>query len=241
MLNLKKILAIAIIATFLASIPLAFAENKSDLVKVVYEIKIDANYAKPPGVPGGGKGSSAGYTLIAKGLYNVPVDLYYKPSDEDSIFYTAILNSITEYNSKAPKTLFSGNIIQDYSLVVETNPQDVDYRHELVFGDLGTTGTIAQITAWITRGSKIIVDFDIVFNTNYDWGNPGVTSNTKYSVTYMDTWSIVTHELGHGVGLGDLYQDQWYWQTMYGFADFGQTWKRTLESGDIAGLKALYG
>ena len=57
----------------------------------------------------------------------------------------------------------------------------------------------------------------------------------------MDTWSIVTHELGHGVGLGDLYQDQWYWQTMYGFADFGQTWKRTLESGDIAGLKALYG
>ena len=241
MLSLKKIFALAIIAALLASIPLALAENKPNLVKVVYEIKIDANYAKPPGVPGGGKGGSAGYTLIAKGLYNIPVDLYYKPSDEYPNFYMAILTSITEYNSKAPKTLFSENIIQDDSIVVETNPQDVDYRHELVFGDLGTTGTIAQTTAWITRGSKIIVDFDIVFNTNYDWGNPGVTSNTKYSVTYMDTWSIVTHELGHGVGLGDLYQDQWYWQTMYGFADFGQTWKRTLESGDIAGLKALYG
>src|SRR4030066_1676883 len=109
---LKKILAIAIIATFLASIPLAFAENKSDLIKVVYEIKIDANYAKPPGAPGG-KGGSAGYTLIAKGLYNIPVDLYYKPSDEDSNFYTATLYSITEYNSKAPKALFSGTINQD--------------------------------------------------------------------------------------------------------------------------------
>jgi hypothetical protein len=57
----------------------------------------------------------------------------------------------------------------------------------------------------------------------------------------MDFLNIATHELGHGFGLGDLYQSKWSTQTMYGYADYGETMKRTLESGDIAGIQAIYG
>jgi hypothetical protein len=240
--KIKRIFALAFIVTFLATIPLVFAEtpqnNKSDLIKVVYELKVNVNDVKPSG---GGSSGAGLYTLIAKGLYNHPADLYYKASSEDNTFYLAIQNSIIEYNKY--HTLFTGTITLDDAINVDANTvtNPVDGKNELLFDNLGDSGTIAQTTAWISRGSRLIVDFDIVFNTYYDWDNPGDTSNTAYAVSLMDTQSIVTHELGHGVGLGDLYKTSAFWQTMYGFSDFGQTWKRTLEAGDIAGLKALYG
>jgi hypothetical protein len=231
---LKKFFATVIILSFLATIPAAFHQNKSDLVKLVYEVRDSENYSVT-------SGDLAGYAIKANGLYTIPADLYYAPSDKDPSFAQAILDCISEYNSKAPKALFSGNIIEDNSSAIETNPKDVDYKNELVFADLGGTGTVSVAYVWVTRGSRLIVDFDVVLNTYYDWGNPGSTSNTTYPVGHMDTWSVVSHELGHGVGLGDLDQNVLYWQTMYGYAGFGETWKRTLEEGDIAGLNVIYG
>jgi hypothetical protein len=234
MLAHRKILAAAIILTFLTPIPLSLLENKSDLVKCVYEIRDDQNYSEPPG-------DLPGYVIKAKGLYTIPADLYYAPSDKDVNFSEAILDCITEYNSKAPKALFSGNIIEDSSITIDTTPKDVDYKNELVFADLGETGTISVAYVWVTKGSRLIVDFDIILNTHYNWGNPGSTSDTPYPVEYMDTGSVISHELGHGVGLGDLDQNRFYWQTMYGYAGWGETWKRSFEEGDIAGLNAIYG
>jgi predicted Zn-dependent protease len=60
----------------------------------------------------------------------------------------------------------------------------------------------------------------------------------------MDLQNIATHELGHGFGLADLYNTQsqtQILQTMYGYASLGETMKRDLASGDIAGIRALYG
>ena len=56
---LSKVLALLFIASFLSSIPFAFAENKSDIVKVTFELKVDDLNAKPPGGPGGGKSQQA--------------------------------------------------------------------------------------------------------------------------------------------------------------------------------------
>ena len=56
----------------------------------------------------------------------------------------------------------------------------------------------------------------------------------------MDLDSIVTHELGHSVGLGDLYTAECAEQTMYGYATEGETKKRDLEAGDIVGIQKLY-
>jgi len=57
----------------------------------------------------------------------------------------------------------------------------------------------------------------------------------------MDLQNIATHELGHGVGLGDLYITACSEETMYGYSNYGETKKRTLNAGDIMGIQKLYG
>ena len=56
----------------------------------------------------------------------------------------------------------------------------------------------------------------------------------------MDFESIATHELGHSVGMGDLYTTDCGEMTMYGYATDGETKKSSLEDGDITGVKELY-
>ena len=55
----------------------------------------------------------------------------------------------------------------------------------------------------------------------------------------MDLLNIAVHEVGHGAGL--THPDQTCVdETMYAYAAEGETKKRTLNDGDIAGIKALY-
>ena len=81
----------------------------------------------------------------------------------------------------------------------------------------------------------------VLDSVDFSWGNGAEDSSV------MDVQNIVTHELGHGLGLADLYPDDpratssWAIQTMFGFATKGETMKRTLEAGDIAGITRLYG
>ena len=160
MLISKKLIALAIIATFLASIPLTFAENSSNsgLTRVVYELKVDPNSAKPPGTPGTKVEPS--YVLIAQGLISTPINIYYQSNAPDSGFLTAIEASIEQYETNAHKNLF-GSLSPEANLVAGGSS---DGRNEFAFGDLGNQDTIAVTYAWITRGrTKLIVEFDIIF------------------------------------------------------------------------------
>jgi hypothetical protein len=71
-------------------------------------------------------------------------------------------------------------------------------------------------------------------NTYYAWSLSGGSGR-------MDVQSIMTHEFGHWCGLKDLYDNAYYWLTMYAYADYGQTWRRSLGIGDINGLRRVYG
>jgi hypothetical protein len=55
----------------------------------------------------------------------------------------------------------------------------------------------------------------------------------------MDFENIATHELGHSVGLGHP-ANTCLEETMYAYADFGETEKRDLNAGDIAGVNSMY-
>lgn len=93
-------------------------------------------------------------------------------------------------------------------------------------------GVIAVTYIWYVGDT--IIEVDTKLNTFYKWslnGEPGK----------MDLQNIMTHEFGHWCGLDDLYNDGDYWLTMYGYANLGETYKRTLGLGDILGLKAIYG
>lgn len=56
----------------------------------------------------------------------------------------------------------------------------------------------------------------------------------------MDFENIAVHELGHSIGLNDLYSSSCLDQTMYGYAEFSETKKRDLNVGDITGTDKLY-
>ncbi len=86
-----------------------------------------------------------------------------------------------------------------------------------------------------SRGSQIL-ETDLRMNTYYTWS----ISTNGVSGT-MDMQSILTHEFGHWVGLNDLYRNPDYYLTMFGYANYGQTWKQTLGQGDINGIRAVYG
>jgi len=86
-----------------------------------------------------------------------------------------------------------------------------------------------------------IIEFDIMFDIDFTWGDAGVTSETTLGDTdVMDLQNIATHEFGHGAGLADLYSSSASEETMYGYSIYGETKKRTLYIGDIEGIKKLY-
>ena len=70
-------------------------------------------------------------------------------------------------------------------------------------------------------------------DVSFDWSATGEEGK-------MDFENIATHELGHSVGMADLYDSVCSQETMYGYASEGETNKRSLEAGDIAGVKKLY-
>ena len=116
------------------------------------------------------------------------------------------------------------------------DPDRVDGKNVAGFGPYSQSNVIAVTTVWGYFSGptqwKEIVEWDMLFNTNFKWG---ITSSDA-----MDIQNIGTHEMGHSAGLGDLYTTSCSIETMYGYSGYGEITKRTLETGDIAGIKSLY-
>jgi len=110
-----------------------------------------------------------------------------------------------------------------------------DYINSVSFGNYPTKGVIAVTTTWYNRITKNAVESDILFDTDFTWGDAISDSSV------MDLQNIATHEIGHTLGLNDLYTDSCSQVTMYGYSWNGDTTKRTLDSPDITGLRLLYG
>ncbi len=95
---------------------------------------------------------------------------------------------------------------------------------------------IAVAVMWYDSATMIIYEVDIVFNTFHKWGIDPVKKDKAF-----DIQNIATHEFGHPIGLGDLYDDIYSELTMYGYSSKGEIKKCSLEEGDIAGAQWRYG
>ncbi|MEW6364868.1 MAG: matrixin family metalloprotease [Acidobacteriota bacterium] len=123
---------------------------------------------------------------------------------------------------------------------VSWDEDDIDHKNIVMKGVLWGpeyAGILALNHTWYNTTTKRIIDSDIIFNTlscHYLWVTDG--SDDGY-----DVQDVVTHEMGHSLQLGDLYSAKDAEKTMYGYAEWGETKKRTLHADDIAGIKAIYG
>lgn len=192
-------------------------------------------YAKPP------KSSDSCYTFLSRGAkWRALEPWIVNPANTRGLeagFVAANLASdIGKWETAATKDILGDGAATADVLVADT--QSPDGNNEVYFADVDSPGAIAVSIIWgIFAGppqTRELVEWDQVYDdTDYDWSSTGEAAK-------MDFENIATHELGHSVGLGDLYQSACAEQTMYGYADFGETKKQTLETGDIAGVVKLY-
>jgi len=170
---------------------------------------------------------------------NLPVDYVINPSELSESFVTiAISAGAEEWDSYASPELFNDTYVINYSVAYG----DLDGNNAISFGNYYLDpDIIAACTAWYNPATKQIVEFDIVFETDYTWGDAGPTNETEPGdPNIMDLQNIATHELGHGVGLADVYEDTCSEVTMYGYSIEGETKKRILEEPDVIGILELY-
>jgi hypothetical protein len=101
-------------------------------------------------------------------------------------------------------------------------------------------GSIAVTYVWFSKATNEAVEIDMVFNKRYPWAvfSDGGGECQSAPDAY-DLQNIATHEIGHWVGLDDLYDAADVDLTMYGFGAGGELKKRTLASGDVAGALAI--
>lgn len=211
--------------------------------------------------PGGGKPSSC-YAFMAKGakwktvepwLLNpennggLPWDVGYPVNNtppSPSFAFWNLGMDIDKWEDAANGVMNDGSsidILGDGTETFATLVADMDAPdglNEVYFADISSPGAIGVTIVWGIFGGppqgRELVEWDQIYDDfDYEWSTSGEAGK-------MDFENIATHELGHSIGLSDLYDTACEEQTMYGYANAGETKKHTLESGDIEGAAKLY-
>lgn len=105
-----------------------------------------------------------------------------------------------------------------------------------------TSGTALAVTyTWYYTSTGEAAETDTIFNKKFAWSwtNPALFSCSQSSNTY-DAQNILTHELGHWMGLDDTYDSSFADNTMYGYGAKGEIKKDTLTTGDKQGVSNIY-
>jgi len=192
--------------------------------------------AKPPWA-GGDNGGGKCFDTFAKGASWKATEPYVTGAGID---LTLTETSLETWDSEVSFNIFGTGATGTTDGADLVSP---DGQNEVEFENLGATNTIAYTVVWgIFSGPPFLrklVEWDAVFNTAYTFGDAGPTDeNNVGDTSVMDYQNIATHEFGHALGLG--HPDGCTEETMYAFASFGETKKRTLNTGDIAGINELY-
>lgn len=196
---------------------------------------------KPTGTPGGG-GSTASscYAFMAKDAKWKTVEPWVvNPANTFGMSDAFVLSTLTA-GIGTWETAANANILGNGSITTNTLVADevaMDLQNEVYFSALDS-GTIGVTIVWGVFGGptqgRELREWDQIYNTYYTWGDALV------DVSVMDFRNIATHELGHAMGLADLYQSECSNETMFGYGTEGETKKRELNPGDVIGINKLY-
>ena len=183
--------------------------------------------------------TSGCYGFLSKGAKWKTTEPYIvDPTNTEGLSETFITSTVAadigKWETAAGKDILGDEIA---GVVDGADTVSTDGKNEVMFGSIASEGAIAVTIVWGIFGgnprNRELVEWDMIFDeVDFDWG---IADPNK-----MDFENIAIHELGHSVGLDDLYTTECSEQTMYGYATEGETKKSTLESGDITGIRKLY-
>ncbi len=196
--------------------------------------------AKPPWAGGGGGGATKCFSFLAKGAKWKTLEPWVvNPANTegltDSFVFSNVALDIQKWEDASSTNILGDGSINTSTLVADTSSPDG--QNEVYFGDVDSIGAIAVTIVWgIFSGppsQRKLVEWDQIYDeVDFNWSSNGEASK-------MDFENIATHEIGHSVGMGHS-PDECIEETMYRFASAGETKKRDLNSGDIAGINELY-
>jgi hypothetical protein len=194
-------------------------------------------------------GNPDAYNLLGrKWTQNNPnIQLYVNPSGSSftaSQMWGATTAAAETWDVATNQELFSGQ-----GIATTAKPGAYDGRNTLGFLKFNTGCTaLASAGTWYriydpATGRRLagtvadpyhIVESDTAFNSNYLWSTTGESGK-------IDLQSVALHELGHTIGLGDIYNKAEFIKDTRQVMHYYTGIKRTLGNGDKTGVWKLYG
>jgi hypothetical protein len=223
----------------LGMVALAFAGGGDRVLGKIVFIHYRGGHAKPVNPGGGRNPKDAYYSYISKGArWKTLEDFAVNPASGEGLaegfVVTSMAQAMTTWENAGGQIF--GGLYVDYT--AGYNNGDLDGVNSFSFGAYGDPNVIAVTTVWgyfsAAPSQRELIEADVLFNDGYVWGDADLDA------TAMDLLNIATHEIGHAAGMGDLYEQAAYQETMYGYSTEGEIMKRDLYKGDILGIQKLY-
>ena len=230
------------------------------------KLTVVALYSQAERVFGGIEGEVEQIGFIDEGLYwqNPSVAYYVNLGKQNPTFLGGIRDSFVAWNGVA--TSFAAA----YEGSTKSSPGSLQARWNRKTGSFAGglnvvgwknlagkyAGAIGVTYIWSYQNILVEVDTALNSSSQFHWWQTADISDPdanawpvgQASSAYdVDVQNIMTHEAGHWLVLGDLYEENPrfvtsdLYETMYGFASEFELQKRSLESGDEAGIQTIYG
>ncbi|MBI4084362.1 MAG: matrixin family metalloprotease [Candidatus Levybacteria bacterium] len=145
---------------------------------------------------------------------------------------TALVNAFSTWDASVSATFFTEGPTSSASRARLDGQNAVLWRRQ-------SLSTLAIAYTWYSPVTKETIETDIVFNARQKWSFTPYSSACSGLESY-DVQNIATHEIGHWMGLDDMYSASDWDLTMYGYGSIGELKKDTLTAGDISSVTALY-
>lgn len=124
------------------------------------------------------------------------------------------------------------------------NAAKYDGQNIVTWGRASST-TLAVTYIWYDTVTGATYEIDTIMNNRFTWYWSDQSQWPEGSICayqgVYDAQGILTHELGHTIGLDDHYTSDYVDNTMYGYGLTGDAKETTLTTGDILGAQRLYG
>lgn len=183
--------------------------------------------------------TGAGWTLPSTWTYNL--NLVSVPATIDSS------NLATMTNNAFTNWLAVSAVSQKVNIVRGSNTTitkaQLDNSNIITWGRTSSSA-LAISYIWYDTQTHVAIEIDTIMNQKYTWywSNPAswpLGQTCAFQGVY-DAQNILTHELGHTMGLDDEYTSAYVNNTMYGYGSVSETKKNTLTTGDQTGVANLY-
>ena len=206
--------------------------------KIERGVFVDYGYSSPPWYPP--EEATDRYQWGPKIYWaegDLPVDISIYTKDEPiSWTFEAIESGFTVWDDETGVLLY-----EPINEIDSSGPGvGLDSKNTVAWEVIDGPGGIIGVTYyWYYAATKEMVEFDIVLDKDETWAIN--TDPEDPDLNAFDVQNIATHEAGHTLVLGDLRSPKDGALTMHAYTWLGDTVKRTLGSGDISGVQAIYG